>query len=76
MFLLCPQASTKEIDQLFKALEWRVNNQKKLGIENGNGTSSSHEDEPVESKRHIGEDLVVTNGTSTDSATQPPQHST
>ncbi|KAI5712862.1 hypothetical protein M8J75_011841 [Diaphorina citri] len=68
------KASSKEIDQLFKALEWRVNNQKKLVSENGNG--KGHE-ESSSSKKLITED-IVTNGTGgageAASATQP-EHS-
>lgn len=49
------KASSKEIDQLYKALEWRVNQRKRLGLENGNGAASQEEDEAGDAKRHIGE---------------------
>ncbi|KAL1465841.1 hypothetical protein WDU94_005378 [Cyamophila willieti] len=71
------QASSKEIDQLYKALEWRVNNQKKLGAENGHHGSET--DESSESKKLMTEELVVTNGTrepnETTSSASEPEHS-
>uniref|UniRef100_A0A8D8Y9C8 Ran-binding protein 3 n=1 Tax=Cacopsylla melanoneura TaxID=428564 RepID=A0A8D8Y9C8_9HEMI len=74
------KASSKEIDQLYKALEWRVNNQKKMCAENGyhgNGTDESNESS--ESKKLMTEELVVTNGTREPDATPvsatQPQHS-
>lgn len=53
------KTSSKETDQLYKALEWRVNNQKKIAAENGDATESKRVNVDPESSG------VVTNGTST-----------